>query len=68
MNVSLCSMESGNIGDTAKGYYQAMAADEDINSVLGIHSFHSYFNDADMLKKDKIRKMGRAKMFRCALI
>ena len=56
MNVSLCSMESGNIGDTAKGYYQAMAADEDINSVLGIHSFHSYFNDADMLKKDRFGK------------
>lgn len=56
MDVKLCALESGNIGDTAKGYYEAMAADEDISSVLGVHSFHSYFNDTNALKKSKFGK------------
>lgn len=67
MDVKLCALESGNIGDTAKGYYEAMAADEDISSVLGVHSFHSYFNDTNALKKVNSVN-GLIKMFQCVPI
>lgn len=53
LDVKLYALESGNFGDTAKSYYEAMAADEDISSVLGVYSFHSYFNDNDKVKKDR---------------
>lgn len=53
MDVKLYALESGNIGDTAKNYYDLMMADEDISKVLGVYSFHSYFNDNDKVKKDR---------------
>lgn len=53
MDVQLYALESGNIGDTAKNYYDLMMADEDISKVLGVYSFHSYFNDSDKIKKDR---------------
>ena len=53
LDVKLCALESGNIGDTAKNYYNLMMADEDISKVLGMYSFHSYFNDNDKIKKDR---------------
>lgn len=51
MDVELYVTESGNFGDTAKNYYELMMADEDISSVIGVYSFHSYFNDNDKIKK-----------------
>lgn len=56
LDVKLYALESGNFGDTAKSYYEAMAADEDISKVLGVYSFHSYFNDNDKIKKDRFGK------------
>lgn len=53
LDVKLYALESGNIGDTAKNYYNLMMADEDISKVLGAYSFHSYFNDNDKVKKDR---------------
>lgn len=53
LDVKLYALESGNIGDTAKNYYNLMMADEDISQVLGVYSFHSYFNDNDKIKKDR---------------
>ncbi len=53
IDVKLYALESGNIGDTAKKYYDLMMADEDISQVLGVYSFHSYFNDNDKVKKDR---------------
>lgn len=53
LDVKLYALESGNFGDTAKSYYEAMASDEDISQVLGVYSFHSYFNDNDKVKKDR---------------
>lgn len=56
IDVKLYALESGNIGDTAKGYYEMMAADEDISKVLGVYSYHSYFNDSDKIKKARFGK------------
>lgn len=53
LDVKLYALESGNIGDTAKNYYNLMMADEDISKILGAYSFHSYFNDNDKVKKDR---------------
>ncbi|MCD7872941.1 MAG: hypothetical protein LUG21_06580, partial [Clostridiales bacterium] len=51
LSVKLYSLESGNIGDTAKSYYNSMTADGEISETLGVYSFHSYFNDSDKIKK-----------------
>ncbi len=53
LDVELYAMESGNIGDTAKNYYELMSSDEDISSVLGAYCVHSYSNDNDQIKKSR---------------
>lgn len=56
MDVKLYVLESGNIGSTAKDYYNMLAGDDEIKSVMGAYSYHSYFNDNDQIKKSKFGK------------
>ncbi|MCD7722781.1 MAG: hypothetical protein LUH82_02355 [Clostridiales bacterium] len=53
LDVELYTIESGNIGDTAKRYYSLLSEDEDISDVLGAFSVHSYYNDNDQIKKSR---------------
>ncbi len=59
LDVKLSVLESGSIGDTAKNYYNTLAADEEIKSVMGSNSYHSYFNDNDQIKKAKFGKWAK---------
>lgn len=59
LDVKLYVLESGSIGDTAKNYYNTLAGDEEIKSVMGANSYHSYFNDSDQIKKAKFGKWAK---------
>lgn len=59
LNVKLYVLESGSIGDTAKDYYNMLAGDDEIKSVMGANSYHSYFNDNDQIKKAKFGKWAK---------
>jgi len=59
LDVQLYVLESGNIGDTAKAYYDMLAQDAEIKSVMGANSYHSYFDDNDQIKKAKFGKWAR---------
>lgn len=56
LQVKLSGIESGNIGDTAKKYYELLSNDEVVMRNLGAYSYHSYFTDGESLKKAKFGK------------
>lgn len=56
LSVELYAPEGANIGDTTKGYYEAMMNNDKIVSTLGAFSYHSYFSDDEYSKKVRFGK------------
>lgn len=56
MDIKLCTLESGQVGDHALDCIEKLYADEDIRDVLGVYSYHSYWTDRDFLLKEAYGK------------
>lgn len=56
MDVKISALESGQVGEHAIECLEKLYADEDIRSVLGTYSYHSYWTDGDILLKDSFGK------------
>lgn len=51
LDVKLCALESGQVGDHAMDAIDMLWADEEIRDVLGVYSYHSYWTDRNFLLK-----------------
>ncbi|MGN1193960.1 MAG: glycoside hydrolase [Acutalibacteraceae bacterium] len=53
LNVKLSCPESGNIGDTTKGYFDSITGDSELFDAVGSLCYHSYGSDTRLLNKIK---------------
>lgn len=51
--VKLSGPESGNIGDTTKGYFDSITGDSELFSEVGSLCYHSYWSDTNIFSKIK---------------